>query len=153
MERTEIPQHVRDIPGWGVDRDPARRPGVPMEAPPRKADGVHWDAIPRQTARRRVLKRRNLDRLTPVFGTGPAPKALSGLLRRLGYAIPQQMPVHWLTLLLADRVDRVESRVGSLVARPRGLLGLLLAALGGTGAWFLTRRTGERTKRTIAGVR
>lgn len=158
MERTESGRTkagptTRNIAGWGVDLDPAKRPGVPMERPPRKADGVHWDRIPQQKARVRILKRRDLENLTPVFGSARPPKGISGILRRLAYRIPDQRPTHWMTLLLADQVDVVESRAAELV-RPRGFLGALLAALGGAGAWFLARRmrAPRRAARTLRGA-
>jgi hypothetical protein len=50
-------------------------------------------------------------RLTPVFGTSVPPRGLSGLLRRQAYAIPDHHPLHWQTLLLADRVDVWEHRL------------------------------------------
>src|SRR5690606_40115307 len=50
---------------FGVDRALEDRPGVPMEAEPASAEGVHWEEIPRQPARRTHLHRRGLTWLTP----------------------------------------------------------------------------------------
>ena len=53
--------------------------------------------------------------LTPVFGTACPPKGLSGVVRRFAYArYSEARAAHWLLLLAADRIDAVESHVGSL---------------------------------------
>ncbi|HEY8469640.1 MAG TPA: hypothetical protein VIL18_08360 [Longimicrobiales bacterium] len=113
---------------YGVDRALEDRPGVPMEAEPAPAEGVHWDEIPRQRARARHLRRRGLERLTPVFGTSVPPRGVSGIMRRIAYRIPEHYARHWLILLAADRVDVLEGRLGELLARP--LRGTPLEALG-----------------------
>jgi hypothetical protein len=109
-----------------VDLHPSRRPGVPRELRPHRAKGVHWDEPERQEPNGRVLKHRGRKELPPVFGTAQPPTGLSGLLRRLAYRIPEEKARHWLTLLLADRVDVLESRLagtGGVVA----LLGVSVA--------------------------
>lgn len=100
-----------------VDARPQARPGVPMEHAPRPAEGVHWEVLERQQPRGVVLKRAGLDRLTPVFGTGQPPRGLSGLLRRAAYRIPDHKASHWAVLMLADRVDVVESGFTDTVQR------------------------------------
>jgi len=103
---------------YGVDRALEDRPGVPMEAEPEPAEGVHWEEIPRQPVRQTVLKRRGLTRLTPVFGTSVPPRGISGLMRRVAYRIPEHRARHWLLLVAADRVDVMEGRLGEALARP-----------------------------------
>ena len=49
--------------------------------------------------------------LTPVFGTSCPPKGLSGLLREYAYQFGEGANRHWMTLVLADRVDMIESMV------------------------------------------
>ena len=113
----ESPDDLRArIPGWGVDLDPRDRPSVPRLQHPAPAPGVHWDFPERQAELR--SRERSVEHafLTPVFGTTLPPKALSGLLRRLSYRrFSEARAAHWLILLLADRVDVVESRVHALV--------------------------------------
>jgi hypothetical protein len=46
---------------------------------------------------------------TPVFSTALPPRGLSGALRRLAHRVPDHRATHWLILLLADRIDAVES--------------------------------------------
>ena len=74
--------------GGAVDASPEARPGVPMEwDPPHPAGAAHWREPERQPDPGHVLKRKGLDRLTPVFGTATPPRGLSGVLRRAAYAI------------------------------------------------------------------
>ncbi len=46
--------------------------------------------------------------LTPVFGTSCPPHGLSGSLRDFAYSFSEGRIAHWLTLMLADRVNVVE---------------------------------------------
>src|SRR4029450_5595828 len=71
----------REIPGWGVDGDPKNRPGVPMLLKPQVREGAHWEQPERQPEPDiPVLKRAELEELTPAFGTAAPPRGLSGVL-------------------------------------------------------------------------
>ena len=99
-----------------VDASPEQRPGIPMELePPRPMGSAHWKEPERQPDPGNVLKRRGLPELTPVFGVTVPPRGLSGMMRRAAYSIPEHRTLHWLTLLLADRVDALEARIGPRV--------------------------------------
>src|SRR5690348_14291933 len=87
-----------------LDLDPAMRPGVPMRRSPQPAAGAHEELGP-QPKRVRVLHRKGLRALPPVFGTAQPPKGLSGLLRRVAYGIPETQARHWMLLIVADRTD------------------------------------------------
>jgi hypothetical protein len=103
------------IPGWGADLDPRDRPAVPRERFDPAASGAHWDFPDRQPER--WPRERSIEHafLTPVFGTSCPPKGLSGAIRRYAYArYSEGRAAHWLLLVAADRVDVVESRLGSL---------------------------------------
>ncbi len=124
-----------DIPGWGVDGDRRKRPGVPMLLEPEPCGGAHWARPERQPPPDfTVLKRAEVDELTPAFGTAIPPRGLSGMLRRVAYAIPENRVRHVVLLLLADRVDVVESRV---LRSPVTSLGSVLGMVGG--GWLLSR--------------
>ncbi len=131
-----IPEQMHErIPGWGVDGDPKKRPGVPMLLKPRVREGAHWEEPERQPPPDfPVLKRTELDELTPTFGTAAPPRGLSGMLRRMAYGIPEHKVRHVMMLLLADRVDVVESQ---LRTRPVRTLSTLLGVVGG--GWLLAR--------------
>ena len=94
----------------GIDQSPERRPGVPMETEPRPAGAAHWDEPERmlEPDRGKVLRRANLEEMTPVYSTANPPRGLSGAMRRAAYKIPEHKTSHWLVLLLADRVDAIE---------------------------------------------
>lgn len=100
-----------------VDLDPSNRPGVPMERNPEPLPGVHWTRPERQPVLPRITKRSDLHQLTPVFGTAQPLKGLSGVLRRLAYRTNENLVRHWLLLLMADRVDVVESRAARFARR------------------------------------
>ena len=92
-----------------------RRPGVPMEHPPHRAGVPNWTTPERQPPVPGVTHGVELRGLTPVFSSAVRPRGLSGWLRRRAYRIPGHHPAHWMTLLFADRVDVVESRVRRLL--------------------------------------
>jgi hypothetical protein len=105
------------VTGAGIDAARERRPGVPMETSPRLASGVHWQSPSRQEETVEILKRPDLGRLTATFGTAQPPHGLSGVLRRYAFTLPDHRPRHWAVLLLADRVDVLETSAVELVRR------------------------------------
>ena len=129
------PRTHEEIAGWGVDGPSERRPGVPRELKPRARGGAHWKEPERQPPPDvPVLKRKELEELTPAFSTAVPPKGLSGLLRAQAYAIPEHLVRHVMLLLVADRVDALESRLlgapAKLVEKVQGLV---------AGGWLLGR--------------
>jgi hypothetical protein len=109
-----------EIPGWGVDLDPADRPAWPQERFDPAATGAHWTFPERQDApsfRERSIEH---EMLTPVFGTSVPLRGLSGVIRRLAYArFSEARAAHWLLLIAGDRVDAAESHARSfLTTRP-----------------------------------
>jgi hypothetical protein len=106
---TDVTQPKR-MPYWGLDRRTEDRPGVPRESKPHPLPGAHWTVPEQQVPTTEVLVRADLDKLTPVFGTKQPPHGLSGVLRRMAYRVPDWHVRHWLILMLADRVDALESR-------------------------------------------
>jgi hypothetical protein len=105
------------IPGWGADLDPADRPSVPRERFDPDLNGAHWefpDRQPEKWPRERSIEHQML---TPVFGTSTPPRGMSGVIRKLAYRrYSEARAAHWLLLLAADRVDALESAVGSLAS-------------------------------------
>ncbi|HTN91143.1 MAG TPA: hypothetical protein VL242_46050 [Sorangium sp.] len=96
-------------PYWGVDLCPEERPGVPREAPPHLLSWAHWIEPERQPIEGRVLRHPGLARPTPVFSTALPPRGASGALRRVAYEIPDHQLPHTILLMIADRVDVLES--------------------------------------------
>jgi hypothetical protein len=108
------------IPGWGADLDPRDRPSVPRLQFDPNLTGAHWEFPERQPEK--WPRERSVEHkfLTPVFGTSCPPKGLSGVMRTYAYKkYSEAQAAHWLLLLAADRVDALESNVGSfLTLRP-----------------------------------
>jgi hypothetical protein len=105
------------IPGWGADLDPSDRPSVPrLQYDPHRS-GAHWEFPERQPEK--WPRERSVEHkfLTPVFGTSCPPKGLSGAMRKHAYRkYSEAQAAHWLLLLAADRVDALESNVGSFLS-------------------------------------
>lgn len=112
-----------------VDRDPSRRPGVPMIGRATSPTGVMTQQQPTVP----VLVGVEVGQLTPVFGTTVPLRGLSGLIRRAAYRIPEHKAARWLLLMIGDRVDVMEGRV-----QRHPFVATLL--LGGLVALFARRR-------------
>jgi hypothetical protein len=52
--------------------------------------------------------------LTPVFGASVPPHGLSGMLRDYAYQFGEASNRHWMTLILADRIDVAEHLIGDV---------------------------------------
>jgi hypothetical protein len=114
---TESREQLRArIPGWGADLDPRDRPSVPkLQLDESVLDAGLPERQPEKWPRERSVEHAFL---TPVFGTSCPPKGLSGAIRKLSYArYSEGRAAHWLLLIAADRVDTVESTLGSFLSR------------------------------------
>lgn len=105
-----VPANYRDVRGWGADLDPANRPMFPKELPS-DVTTARGEVRDWQTPAMKVLMSVEHPNLTPVFGTSCPPKGLSGLLREYAYQFGEGTNRRWMTLVLADRVDMIESMV------------------------------------------
>jgi hypothetical protein len=113
----------RTIPGWGVDLNPEDRPVVPMEDFDPGATNAHWDFPERQPERwpREMSPEHGV--LPPVFGTACPPRGVSGAIRKYAYTLSEGRTSHWMLLMLADRIDVLESRVeGVLEGHPDNVI-------------------------------
>lgn len=99
------------IPGWGVDLDARNRPVVPMEDFDPGATNAHWHFPERQPEKwpREMSPEHGI--LPPVFGTACPPRGISGAIRKYAYTLSEGRTSHWMLLMLADRIDVMESRV------------------------------------------
>ncbi len=105
-----------DIPGWGVDLEEHLRTSVPKENFRPELTGAHWDFPERQQPRWPRERSPEHKFLTPVFGTSCPPRGVSGAIRRFAYRYSEGRPIHWLLLVVADRVDVLEGRLGALAS-------------------------------------
>ena len=103
------------IKGWGIDADPENEPTYPMK----KYTGddhkrINWERPPLQPVTVEVLHSNERPNITAVFGTSTPPSGLSGAIRRYAFQFSENQYMHWLPLLLADRVNVVEGIVDDL---------------------------------------
>jgi hypothetical protein len=106
------------VTGWGVDLDPENRSAYPKELPS-DVWNVRGPVGARQVPDAKVHLSVEHPDLTPVFGNSRPAKGLSGLLRDYAYKFGEGANRHWMTLMLADRVDVIESMVtDALRGRP-----------------------------------
>ena len=97
------------LPGWNIDTDPDNDPTYPMRT--RTADdhkGYTWERPTMQPVNIEVLQSIERPGITAVFGTSVPPSGLSGVIRRFAFKHSESSYLHWLPLLLADRVNVVE---------------------------------------------
>ena len=136
MEHT--PVDPTQIKGWGVDADPKNDPTYPMK---RRTDaeqkGYTWERPPQQPQTVEVLHSNERPNLTAVFGTVSPPKGLSGRLRRFAFKYSESDYLHWLPLMLADRVGEVE---GVLEDLGRGHVPNIPSELGWKAEWKHNRK-------------
>lgn len=146
-ERNEIDLsgHIR---GWGSDLDPATRPGVPRDPAPELGHETLYPPIEQQVPRVRIHKSTEHARLTPVFGTTCPPAGLSGRLRGFAYRFSEGRMLHWMLLMLADRVNVAEA-LGSDLAR--GEVPDLVRETGLATEWRYNR-AGLARKALVAGL-
>ncbi|HEX8617117.1 MAG TPA: hypothetical protein VF911_06000 [Thermoanaerobaculia bacterium] len=112
------PADFRTVNGWGADLDHANRPMFPMELPSTVMN-VRGDVGVRQVPDSKVHVSVEHPDLTPVFGNSCPPHGLSGMLRDYAYQFGEASNRHWMTLILADRVDIFEHLIGdALRGRP-----------------------------------
>jgi hypothetical protein len=107
-----------EIPGWGSDLDPDKRPGVPRDKAPEIGVESLYPPIEPQVPKVKIHKSTEHGRLTPVFGTSCPPTGLSGRIRDFAYRFSEGQLTHWLGLIVADRVNVLEDVLGD-VARLR----------------------------------
>jgi hypothetical protein len=118
-------------PGWAdVDLDLARRPGVPHEREPKPFPNTIFPPERQPGEPAAPMHGRPNKRMPPVFGTSTPLRGVSGVVRRMAYALPDHYPSHWLLKMLGDRVDLWETRVRRVlpIALPLALLGLAFRA-------------------------
>lgn len=107
-QQRQAVDHSARIRGWGSDLEPSRRPGVPRDKAPEIGGELLYPGIPPQVPRIRIHKSTEHGQLPPVFGTACPPRGLSGWIRDRAYKLSEGRASHWMTLMVADRVDVLE---------------------------------------------
>lgn len=103
---------VVDIPGWGMDADPENDPQYPMK----HTNGAdhersNYEKAPQQPQDMEILHSIERPNVTRVFGTSTPPTGISGAVRRYAYKYSEATATHWMTLILADRINVIEGKI------------------------------------------
>lgn len=114
MENNTKNKH-KDIKGWGVDADPKNDPTYPIkDRNNAEHKGYSWDRPPQQPINIEVMHSNERPNITAVFGTAVPPSGLSGMIRRYAFQHSENSYRHWLSLIMADRINEVEGIIDDL---------------------------------------
>ncbi len=112
----DLRKNYAHIKGWGIDADPQNDPTYPMK--PHRTDaeqaGYNWERPTQQPVDVEVLHSIERPNVSAVFGTAAPPSGLSGMIRRFAFKYSENSYLHWLPLILADRVNVVEGVIDDL---------------------------------------
>lgn len=134
----KIADTYKNIPGWGIDADPENDPTYPMKHyTGADHDRLKYDRAPQQPQNEEVLKSNERPTITRVFGTSSPPSGLSGMLRRYAFRFSEGSSGHWMTLILADRVNVVEGIIDDLA---HGHIPNIFAERGWNAEWKYNRK-------------
>ena len=121
------------IPGWGIDIEPANEPTYPMKTyTGEDHERLYYRRPPLQESKIEVLHSTERPGLSAVYGTSTPPKGISGQLRRVAFQYSEGSFKHWMTLLLADRVNMIEGFVEDI---SKGHLPNIFAEMGWKAIW------------------
>ena len=128
-----------NIPGWGMDANPENDPAYPMKVRNLEIDhvGMNYEKAPQQVSDVKVFHSNERPGLTRVFGTTAPPKGLSGRLRAYAFRYSEATATHWMTLVLADRVNMVEGIIEDI---SHGKVPNVFAELGWRAEWEYNRK-------------
>lgn len=105
----------KNIPGWGIDANPENDPTYPMKhRTGADYQRLNYERPAQQPVTEEVLHSNERPDITRVFGTSSPPSGLSGMLRRYAFKYSEGSSAHWMTLILADRVNVVEGIIDDL---------------------------------------
>ncbi|MGV3602072.1 MAG: hypothetical protein ACO1N1_12755 [Dyadobacter fermentans] len=97
------------INGWGIDADPLDVPNYPMKRRTENDNkGMIWERPALQARLVEILHSNERPSLPAVFGTTHPPTGLSGKIRRWAFGFSESHAMHWIGLLMADRVQIME---------------------------------------------
>ncbi len=105
------------IKGWGVDINPKNDPTYPMKDPRTDVEqqGYTWERPVQQAQTVEVLHSNERPNVSAVFGTVAPPSGLSGTLRRYAFTHSESRLMHWIPLVLADRVNVIEGLLDDVI--------------------------------------
>jgi hypothetical protein len=111
----QIAASPKDIPGWGVDADPENDPTYPMKhRTGADYERLNYERPPQQPVTVEVLHSIERPSVSAVFGTVTPPHGLSGAIRRYAFTHSESTYMHWVPLVLADRINVVEGIIDDI---------------------------------------
>lgn len=111
----KIANAPKDIPGWGIDADRENDPTYPMKnRTEADYERIHYEKPIQQPVNIEVFRSIERPAITRVFGASTPPRGLSGKIRKFAYKFSEADARHWLTLVMADRIDVVEGIIDDL---------------------------------------
>lgn len=138
MDRRIANEPKNNIPGWGIDADPENDPTYPMKHwNGADHERTHYEKAPQQPVNVEVFHSIERPGITSVFGTSTPPSGLSGAIRRHAYKYSEATATHWMTLILADRVDVVQGIINDL---RHGIIPNFFAESGWRAEWKYNRK-------------
>ena len=99
---------------------------------PNEVRGYAWQRPTQQFSSVEVLHSNERPNLPSVFGTTVPPSGLSGSIRRFAFQYSESSYLHWLPLLLADRINVVEGIIDDI---KKGYIPNIFAEKGGKAVW------------------
>jgi hypothetical protein len=103
------------IPGWGIDADPENEPTYPnRHRTGEEHDGYSWERPEQQVLDEEILHSNERPNYSAVVGNSVPPSGLSGMIRRFAFKHSENEYLHWLPLLMADKVNVVEGIIDDL---------------------------------------
>ena len=134
----KIADSHKNIEGWGIDADPENDPTYPMKHyTGADHDRLNYERAPQQRQEMEILKSNERPAITRVFGTSSPPSGLSGMLRRYAFKFSEGSAGHWMTLILADRINVVEGVIDDLA---HGHIPNFFAERGWNAEWKYNRK-------------
>lgn len=134
----DIANSPKDIPGWGMDADPENEPTYPMKNyTGADHDRLNYERAAQQPVDIEVLHSNERPSVSRVFGTSSPPTGLSGALRRFAFRYSEGSSGHWLTLILADRINAIEGIIEDI---QRGHVPNIFAERGWQAEWKYNKK-------------
>ncbi|ALW84349.1 hypothetical protein AUC43_04135 [Hymenobacter sedentarius] len=148
MEKTA--KDFAHIPGWGIDADPKNEPTYPnRHRTGEEHDGRSWVRPTQQVIQEEVLHSIERPDYTAVVGNSVPPSGLSGMIRRFAFKYSENSYLHWLPLLMADKVNVVE---GILDDFAHGTVPNIFAEKGYKAQWKYDKKSLILKMATLAAV-
>jgi hypothetical protein len=134
----EIANKPKNIEGWGIDADPENEPTYPIKKyTGADHDRLNYERAPQQPVDVEILHSNERPGVTRVFGTSTPPSGLSGMLRRYAFRFSEGSSGHWMTLILADRINAIEGIIDDI---KRGHIPNIIVERGWTAEWKYNRK-------------